>query len=438
MRVAIVGGGLAGMTAAYRLAKRGHQVDLFEASDHLGGLAAGFPIAGTHLEKYYHHLFTSDVRIRGLVDELGIREDLHWLTSQMGTAYQGKLYLFGTPKQLLQFTPLPFWERIWFGLQARYLGKKDDWKEYEDITIYDWMKRYCPPNILKVVWEPLLKGKFGRYFDQVAMAWFWARVHTRFSSRKGAEEKLGYFKGGFAVLNKALGEAVEAAGAKVHLNKPITRILTEKGKLKGLEAGGETKDFDRLVFAAATPLFLKACPGLPADYVARLTQLQFLGAQCLILVMKRKFSDIYWMNIADPDIPILALIEHTNFAPPEWYQGKHLMYVANYLPQDHPYFKMKKEDVFAAILPHLRKLNPDFDETWLEEYHLFQDLYAQPVVPLHYSQVKPDYETPIKNVYLANMALVYPEDRGTNFAVDVGNKAAKLVDPSVEIPVFKE
>ncbi len=438
MRVGIVGAGVAGLTAAYRLAKQGHEVDIFEASDHVGGLAAGFPIAGTTLEKYYHHLFTSDVWIRGLVDELGIRENLHWMTSQMGFTYKGKLYPFGTPLQLLQFTPLPLWQRIWFGVQSLYLGKKENWKEYENITAYEWMKRYCPKTIREVVWEPLLKGKFGRYFDQVAMAWFWARVHTRFSSRKGSEEKLGYFKGGFEAFHKALGEAAQKAGAKVHLKKPITRILVQDGKLKGLEVGGETKNYDRLIFAAATPIFLKTCPELPADYVKRLTQLDFLGAQCLILVLKRRFSDIYWMNIADADIPILALIEHTNFAPPDWYQGKHLMYVANYLPQDHPYFKMKKEAIFAELLPHLKRINPAFDESWLEEYHLFQDLFAQPVVPLHYSQVKPGYETPIENVYLANMALVYPEDRGTNFAVDVGNKAAKLVDPNVVVPAFKE
>lgn len=438
MKVGIVGGGVAGLTAAYRLAKAGHQVEVFEASDHVGGLAAGFPIAGTTLEHYYHHLFTSDTCIRGLVDELGIHDSLHWLTSQMGFTYRGKLYPFGTPMQLLKFTPLPFWERVWFGIQSLYLGKKDNWKPYENITVWEWLNRYCPPTIRKVVWEPLLKGKFSRYFDKVAMAWFWARVHTRFSSRKGAKEKLGYFKGGFEAFHQALADAVRKAGAQIHLKTPIDRILSQDGRFQALEVGGQRKMFDKLVFAAATPIFLRTCPGLPEAYKKQMTQLEFLGAQCLILVMKKKFSDMYWINIGDSDIPILALIEHTNFAPIDWYGGKHLMYVANYLPQDHKYFKMKKEEIFAELLPHLQKINPDFNETWLEEYYLFQDLYAQPVVPLHYSKVKPGYETPVENLYLANMALVYPEDRGTNFAVDVGNKVARLIDPAVSVPAFKE
>ncbi|MGH7740244.1 MAG: NAD(P)/FAD-dependent oxidoreductase, partial [bacterium] len=179
-------------------------------------------------------------------------------------------------------------------------------------------------------------------------------------------------------------------------------------------------------------------PDLPEDYVKRLTHLEFLGAQCLILVLNRKFSDMYWMNIGEPDIPILALIEHTNFAPRAWYQDKHLMYIANYLPRDHAYFQMTKEQLFAEHLPHLKKINPDFDPSWVEESFVFQDYYAQPVVPLHYSQVKPTYETPVENVFLANMALVYPEDRGTNFAVQVGDKVAQMIDPSILIPTFKE
>jgi protoporphyrinogen oxidase len=355
----------------------------------------------------------------------------------MGFTYQGKLYPFGTPRQLLAFTPLPFWERIWFGVQALYLGKVEAWEKYEAITAHDWMKRYSGPSIWRVVWEPLLKGKFGRFYDKVAMAWLWARIHTRASSRKGAQEKLGYFQGGFEAFHKALAEAVQRQGAKVSLNSPIERVLVEGGRFKGVKVGGKDRAFDRLVFAAATPLFLRTCPGLPEDYVKRVTQLEFLGAQCLILVMKKAFSGLYWINIADADIPILALIEHTNFAPFDWYQGKHLMYVGNYLPQDHRYFKMGKEEILREILPHLKRINPSFDEAQVEEVHLHQDLYAQPVVPLHYSKVKPTYETPVEGAFLANMALVYPEDRGTNFAVDVGNKVAKLVDPSVEIPPFK-
>lgn len=437
MKIAIVGAGLAGMTAAYRLAKRGHEVDVYEAADYVGGLAAGFPVAGSRLEKYYHHIFTSDRSIRAITEELGLHDSLQWRKSQMGSFYGGKIHLFGTPLQLLSFKPLPLLDRLRFGLVTVYLGRVSDWKKYEAVTAYEWVLKYYGKNVTKVIWEPLLRSKFGEDFDQVAMAWLWARIHTRASSREkgGASEKLGYYQGGFDVLCRRLASAVEERGGRIHLSTPIERILVKDGRFQGLDVNGKATPFDRLVFTAAPPVFLKTCPDLPKDYVERLGRLKFMAAQCLVFVMNRKFTEnIYWMNITDPDIPFLALVEHTNYVPSEWYGGKRLLYIGNYLPKEHRLFLMDKEALIREFLPHLKKINPEFDLSWVEESFLSRDVYGQPVVPLHYSAVKPDFTTPIENLFLANMSLVYPEDRGTNYAVQVGDEVARRIDPDVVVP----
>lgn len=440
MKIAIVGAGIAGMTAAYRLLDAGHEVDIFEAADYVGGLAAGFEMpaaGGARIEKYYHHIFLTDTAVRGLTEELGITPKLHWLTSQMGFFHEGKVYPFGTPLQLLQFKPLPFVDRIRFGLQALYLGRKEDWKEYENITAFEWLTKYAGPHLMKVIWEPLLRSKFGPYYDKVAMAWFWARVHVRAKSRQGSEERLGYYEGGFDTFCERLAEAVRAKGGRIHLSTPIDRVTTREGVFTGLVVGGQERPFDRLVFAAATPIFLKACPELPREYVERVTGLPYIGAQCLTLVMNRSLTPMYWLNISDRDIPFLALIEHTNFAPRSWYGGKHLLYIGNYLMPDHPLYNLPQDELLKTFTPHLRKVNPAFDESWVEAAYLSRDRWAQPVVPLHYSALKPDYETPLKGAFLANLSLIYPEDRGTNFAVEVGNKVARLIDAKVRVPEFK-
>jgi protoporphyrinogen oxidase len=441
MKIAVVGSGIAGMTAAYRLLDAGHEVEIFEEADYVGGLAAGFEIkeaGGARIEKYYHHIFLTDTSVRGLTEELGLTPQLHWLTSQMGYYHEGKVYPFGTPLQLLKFKPLPFLDRIWFGIQALYLGHKSNWKEYENITTYDWMKKYAGKNILRVIWEPLLRSKFGSYFDKVAMAWFWARVHVRAQSRKGAVERLGYYEGGFDTFCAGLADAVKAKGGHIHLSTPVTKVVTENGKFQGVEVGGQVEKFDRLVFAAATPIFLKTCPSLPKEYVERVSTLPYIGAQCLTLVMNKSLTPMYWLNISDMEIPFLALVEHTNFAPREWYGGKHLLYIGNYLMPEHKLFNLPKEELLKVFIPHIQKINPAFNESWVEGSYLSRDRWSQPVVPLHYSDLRPDYETPVNGAYLANMSLIYPEDRGTNFAVDVGNKVAKLVDPKVQIPEFHE
>jgi len=368
MKIAVVGAGLAGMTAAFRLLKAGHEVDVYEAADYVGGLAAGFPVAGSRLEKYYHHIFTSDHSIRSLTDELGLHDALHWLPSQMGSFYGGKVHLFGTPLQLLNFKPLPFLDRLRFGIVTLWLGRVNDWRKFEEIPAYEWVLKHYGKNVTKVIWEPLLRSKFGEDFDKVAMAWLWARIHTRASSREkgGASEKLGYYKGGFDVLCRRLADAVKEQGGRIHLQTPIEKILVEDGKFQGLEVKGQRLPFDRLVFTAATPVFLKACPGLPGDYVERLTALKFMAAQCLVFVMSRKFTErIYWMNITDRDIPFLAVVEHTNYVPAEWYGGKRLLYIGNYLPKEHRLFSLDKEALIREFLPHLKKINPEFDLSWV-------------------------------------------------------------------------
>lgn len=440
MKITVVGAGLAGMTAAYRLLKAGHEVDVYEAADYVGGLAAGFPVAGSRLEKYYHHIFTTDRSIRRLVDELGLHDTLYWLPSQMGSFYDGKVYPFGTPLQLLSFKPLPFLDRLRFGLVTLYLGKVKDWMKYEKVTAYDWVSRYYGPHVTRVIWEPLLRSKFGEYFDQVAMAWLWARIHVRASSREkgGTSESLGYFKGGFDRVCQGLADGIRRLGGRILLSTPVDRILSENNRFTGVEVLGEKRAYDRLIFSAATPLFLKACPDLPRDYVDRVTSLKFMAAQCLIFVMNRKFTEnIYWMNITDITMPFIAVVEHTNYAPREWYNGKTLLYVGNYLPRDHRLFHLDKDSLIREFLPHLKRINPNFDLSWVEESYLARDNWAQPVVPLHYSRIKPDFTTPLEGAYLANMSLVYPEDRGTNFAVQTGDRVARIVDPSVVIPDWK-
>ncbi len=436
MKIAVVGAGLSGMTAAFRLLKNHHQVDVYEAADYVGGLTAGFPVAGTHLEKYYHHIFITDRSIRSLADELGLHDSLYWMKSQMGSFYGGKIYKFGTPLQLLTFKPLPFLNRLRFGFITVYLGMVNDWAKYEKVPAYEWSLKYYGKKITEVIWEPLLRSKFGQDFDKVAMAWFWARVHVRAASREkgGTSESLGYFKGGFDTLCRRLASGITERGGHLHLSTPVEHLWVEDGKLKGLKVSGDKKAYDRVIFTAATPLFLDACPDLPADYVNRLRTLKFMAAQCLTFVMNRKFSDIYWMNITDKTIPFLALVEHTNYVPKEWYNGKRLLYIGNYLPRDHRLFKMDKVALIQEFLPHLKKINPEFDLSWVEESFLSRDTWAQPVVPLNYSALKPDFVTPIAGVFLANMSIVYPEDRGTNYAVQTGDQVARLVDPEVVIP----
>ena len=431
MKVGIIGGGVAGMVAAYRLIGRGHQVALYEASPFLGGLVRTFEVGGTRLESFYHHIFSTDTTIASLIEELGLGEKLHWRDSKVGFYHGGRLYDFVTPLDLLRFKPVPPIDRIRMGLAALYLRRQNDWHRYESITAAEWVQRYMGKGAYDAIWGPLLRGKFGDAHDQVAMAWLWSKIHLRFASRAGGpqqKEQLGYLEGSFGVYIDELARRLrENDLAEVHTGQAVQEVLVEDGRARGLVlAGGERAEFDAVIACMPAHVFAKLAPQLPADYAEKLTGVAWQWAMCYIMALNRPLSSIYWLNISDDEIPFLAAVEHTNFVEPEQYGGQHIVYLANYLHPEHPYLQMEIDEVEQAYLPHLTKINPEFSPDWITERWLFKGPYAQPIVTTNYREKIPEHRTPIPGLYLATMSQIYPEDRGQNYSIKMGEQVAAM------------
>ncbi len=446
-RIAIIGGGFAGMTAAYELGKQGYQTFLFERMPELGGLAGTFPIEGTRLERGYHHWFTSDTHIVAQMEELGLGDRVQWISSRTGWFYGGKIWNWVTPLDVLSFSPLPFVDRLRLGLSAFYLQKvRNKLAEYEKITAASWLRKYAGQNAWDKAWEPMFRGKFGAEAENIPLEWLWYKAVLRLGSRKGlTKEVLGYPRGSFQVLIDALADAIGKQGGRIYLGATVQRVVVdaERGVARGLQfaddaasqaAKRELADdlsyapFDRIICTAPSFATLKIVSEFPADYVTKMNAAKYMAAVLVILKLKQSLSPIYWMNIADRTIPFVATIEHTNFLSPDMYNGKRVMYVSNYLDPSSPYFQMSRDELFKAYLPHLQKINPQFSPDWVEEMWHFKEAAAQPIVPLNYSKQIPEYRTPLRHLYLANTTQIYPEDRGTNYSVRLGQTIATMVD----------
>jgi protoporphyrinogen oxidase len=438
MRIGIIGGGAAGLGAAYELTLRGHTAEIFEQAPFLGGQASTFEVGGQPLERGYHHLFRSDTAMADLMEELGLGHRLTWIDSSVGFFYDGKVWPFMSPLDLLRFKPLSLINRFRVGLVTLYLQRRKEWKSLEQSTAAEWMRRRAGEKGYQVVFEPMLRGKFGRFFDQVSMAWLWNKFALRTTSRgkglKGmAKEQLGYPVGSFDEVFQAAAAYVVEKGGQVHTSAAVEEVVVEEGRATGLTVrinGGEPErqPYDAVIATVPSYIFPKLVPSLPEDYTAKLSSATYLAAVLVVLIMDRPLSPVYWMNIADRSLPFLAIIEHTNFMPPEHYGGKHIVYLANYLDDQDPLFHMGREELFAEYLPHLKKVNPEFDASWVEEYHYHREAAAQPVVTKGYSAQIPDSRTPISGLYLANTTQIYPEDRGTNYSVRLGRQVAGVVD----------
>jgi protoporphyrinogen oxidase len=430
VNVGIVGAGVLGLAAAKVLQERSHAVTIFEGKPDVGGQVVTFEVGGERLECFYHHLFTNDTAVVRYIDDLGLGGDLRWIESKVGILRNGRIYPFVTPMDLLRFTAIPLTSRVRLGLAAVWLRRQRNWQKYEPVTARRWMERAVGRKAFAAVWGPLLRGKFADQADNVGMTWLWGKVYLRFASRSGGagtKEKLGYLQGSFQAYIDRLADRVRANGGAIHLDCPVDEVVVESGAVRGIRAAGAFHEFDQVLMTTPNIITKKIAPALPASYVEVLDRVRYQWATCLVLALDRPLSQIYWLNIADP-LPFVACVEHTNFMPAERYGGNHVVYLSNYVAPDHPVLQMDADQVLASYLDGIRAINHAFDPSWIRQKWLFKDPGGQPVITTNYSRSIPEMRTGINGLYLANTTQVYPEDRGQNYSLLLGEKVAALMD----------
>lgn len=429
MNIGIIGGGIAGLTTAYELSKRGYKVSVFERNAGLGGQMATFEVGGERLEKFYHHIFTGDVDLIRLIEELGLSQKLRWLESRVGNYYQGKIYPFATPLDLLRFSPLSLISRIRLGLVSLWLQRYKNWHNLESTTARDWIVKYAGRNSAEVVWEPLLRGKFGERSNDVGMVWFWGKIHLRMASRSRGmqKEKLGYLMGSFGLITDTLAQRIKNAGGEIYTSSPVEHISVEGNRVRGLKVRKQLVPFDAVIATIPSPIFRRLLPHLPPDYAQKLDGVQYQAASCLVLKITKSFSPFYWVNISDSSFPFVAVIEHTNFVDETLYSGNRILYLSNYLSPESPLYQKDASELLIEYLPYLQKITPNFETDWVEELFLFQEETGQPVIGTNYSRQILPHRTPVEGLYLANTTQIYPEDRGMNYSVRLGQNVANQV-----------
>ena len=449
MRAAVIGAGVAGLVAGHELTKRGWECDVYERWPGLGGQAATLDVGqGLLIERYYHHLFTSDDHIAELCEELGVEIDFY--PSSVGFFADGASHPFTSPTDLLRFTPLTPLARVRMGLAVLWLQRRhQDAGELEGRTARDWVVRTMGREAWERMWGPLMRGKFSDRADDISMAWLWARLHVR-RQMKGAEAKgemLGYPRGSFESIFRRLGEEIDRRGGRVLIDRPAAAVARDGDGFRVTAGGGDSfrtghdprayppdgeERYDAVLATVANPIFERLLDddlagALAPGYLDRMRSVEYHAALCLVLELDRQFSSYYWLNVADPDVPYLGLIEQTNLVDPDLYDGRRFLYVANYVPAGDRLLALDADGLIAAYEPALRRMNPGFERSWVKQSWVFREPDAQPIVTVGYRERIPPIETGVPNLLLANTTQVYPQDRGTNYAVELGRRAVELL-----------
>jgi len=425
MRIAIIGAGIGGLTAAFDLNKQGHEVTVFEKESQPGGLAAGFKEKGWNwsLEKYYHHWFETDKAILSLIDELGLSKYVQFHSPKTVVYHQGDFYPLDSPVAALQFPGFSLIDKVRFGLITVYLKYFARWEPLEKHTAHEWIKRFYGKSLYEVFFRPLLIGKFSDHYQEINMAWFWARFKARSS-------KLGTFEGGFQSFLDQFTEILSKNGVQFSFNTSIENIRSLKNGKVEVSTRDNKVIFDKVLATMSPRVLSRITPQLKGEYLNKINEQKSIGAIVAILSIKKQLSkeNYYWFNLPkSAGFPFLALVEHTNYVSSDNFNGEHLIYCGDYLDHSHKYFSMKNEEIIDYFIPSLKKINPSFTEDWINKSWVFKTLYAQPIPRVNHSHNLLPINTPLSGLFLASMSQVYPWDRGTNYAVSFAHRAVQVM-----------
>jgi len=420
-KIAILGGGITGLTAAYCLAQRGHEITLYEKESHLGGLASGFKESHWDwpLERAYHHLFATDSDILDFAREIGFG-DIFFQSPTTSSLYKmgGKYssYPLDTPLDFLTFPLLSPIDKIRAGSTLAFLKLSPFISLFEKYSARSFLQKTMGEGVWKIMWQELFRKKYGKYAGNILATFIWARIKKRTKS-------LGYIKGGFQTFIDYLEKKNTDLGVIIKKGQGIDDVIQDKGIFR---LGAKT--YDVVISTLPTTIMAKVTKNLfSTSYLERFSKLKYLHAVNLIIESKTPLLEKgYWLNICTPEIPIMVLAQHTNFIDKKYYGGNHVLYIGNYVDKDDNLLKMDDSELLSYFLPHLKRINPKY-EILNTKYYAFKAPWAQPIFDKDFTENKPNFITPITNFFIANLDMTYPYDRGTNYAVKLGKDVSQIV-----------
>ncbi len=423
---AIVGGGLLGMTLAYRLAQQGKSVTLYEGASELGGLASAWQLGDVTWDRHYHVTLLSDFAVRSLLRELQLEQEMEWVETKTGVYTGGKLYSVSNAIEFLKFPPLQLMDKLRLGLTILYGARIQDWRRLETLSVETWLRRWSGNRTFEQFWLPLLRAKLGDNYKIASASFIWSTIARLYAARRTGlkKEMFGYVRGGYAQILSRFGTALAAAGVKVHLGDRVTQVeALPSGQLK--VTAKETAQFDRVIVTAAAPLAAQICPQLSDQEQQQLKNIQYQGILCASVLLKQPLSQHYVTNITDDWVPFTGIIEMTTLVDPKTFGGRSLVYLPKYVPADDPSFSLSDEALRQQFIQALAQMYPHFKASDVLDFRVSRVKYVVAVPTVNYSQHLPPMQTSIPGLQIINSAHILNGTLNVNETIQLAQAAAE-------------
>jgi protoporphyrinogen oxidase len=360
-RVAIVGGGILGMTAAFRLAQAGVRVSLFERSQDLGGLVGSFDFDGHRVDRFYHVILPTDDRVLGLAEALGLGDRFRYRPTRVGFYGDGRLFSMTSPVEFLRFPILRPDERARLAAFVARCQLTKSHEALDETPLLAWLERRCGRGVVEKLWKPLLDSKFDSRYDDLPATYIWARTRRMGGTRdRSGREVMGWLQGGYQTLIDALELRIRSLGGEIAAGVPVEQVAGGPNGVTGLVVDGRLRPFDFVLCTLAPPMARRLlAPALLA--AAPPDRCRYLGVVCLVVRTRRSVSPYYHLNITDRRVPLTTVVETTHVVDPDAVGG-HLLYVSKYVDPASPLHELPAADVEAALMRQARTIFPDLDD----------------------------------------------------------------------------
>lgn len=410
-RIAIVGGGIMGITLGYTLARAGAKVDIYEAAPDIGGLAGLYTLPdGTVIDRFYHTVLSSDAKLMALSAELGLNDQLRFKQTRTGVYYRGRIFSMNNLMEFMRFPPLGWIDRFRLGVTILAAQLIRDWRNLEGESVEKWLIRFSGRNTYENIWRPMLRAKFDGSFDNVPATWMWARLVRLKSTRKGVDQKemAGHFVGGYLTLLKAMADYIRGAGGRIMTSTRIDKVLINGKHADGLVIGGRALHYARVAVTAQAPVFRRLIPDAPADYLEFLDKTEYLGVISPVMALSKPLTGYWVTNISDDRFPFTGLIETTTYIDPKYVGGHHLVYLPKYTLPGSELQRKSDEEIKQMWMDNLQQMLPDFDPATVRHFHVLRERLVEPMHGLNSASDIPAVETPVANLFLLTTAQIYP------------------------------
>jgi protoporphyrinogen oxidase len=430
--MAIIGGGMMGIAAAINLAKSGRfHVTLFEKESQLGGLSSYYQWQDIVWDRFYHVILSTDTALLALLRELHLDQQIFWQKTKTGLYGEDKLVSLSSSVDFLTFPLMSLWQKCRMVLGILYSTQIKNPSKLDQIYVRQWLTKVFGRRVYEQIWDPLLKSKLGDARERTSAAFIWATITRLYGARSSGnkQEKMGHVYGGYHMILTAAEKRLSELGVTIVSGTPVLKAdSSQKNGSLNIITKEENVGFDRVLFTIPSQDVLQLLDDVSDDvYWQQLRQIEYLGVVCVLLILTRKLSPYYVINLLDKDLPFTGIIEATNVVAPEMFGEKHLVYLPKYVPIDDPIHNLTDDQILKSFIEKLQKVFPDLQNGEILHSQIFRGTYVQPLQQLNYLDNVPDVKTPLSGVYLVNTSMIYNSTLNNNAVVSLAAKATDMI-----------